>query len=82
MTRRLPAVKMTVAALSVLAALSVAPSADAHRSGCHRWHSCPSDHHTYRWSAKKLLCTSYSAERRRADTAVVNVAGRRYWCGK
>jgi micrococcal nuclease len=22
-------------------------SADAHRSGCHRWHSCPSDHGTY-----------------------------------
>lgn len=23
------------------------PVADAHRSGCHRWHSCPSDHGTY-----------------------------------
>lgn len=22
-------------------------TADAHRSGCHRWHSCPSDHGTY-----------------------------------
>jgi hypothetical protein len=20
---------------------------EAHRSGCHRWHSCPSDHGTY-----------------------------------
>src|SRR5438445_149731 len=24
-----------------------APSADAHRSGCHRWHSCPSDTGSY-----------------------------------
>ena len=23
------------------------PEADAHRSGCHRWHSCPSDQGTY-----------------------------------
>lgn len=23
------------------------PVADAHRSGCHRWHSCPSDRGTY-----------------------------------
>ncbi len=23
------------------------PSADAHRSGCHRWHSCPSDNGGY-----------------------------------
>jgi hypothetical protein len=22
-------------------------AADAHRSGCHRWHSCPSDRGTY-----------------------------------
>lgn len=25
----------------------VVPVANAHRSGCHRWHSCPSDHGTY-----------------------------------
>lgn len=25
----------------------VANPAYAHRSGCHRWHSCPSDHGTY-----------------------------------
>lgn len=24
-----------------------ATPATAHRSGCHRWHSCPSDHGTY-----------------------------------
>lgn len=25
----------------------LAAPAQAHRSGCHRWHSCPSDHGTY-----------------------------------
>src|SRR5213594_3266541 len=32
--------------LSVTSVLVSAP-AHAHRSGCHRWHSCPSDHGTY-----------------------------------
>jgi hypothetical protein len=27
--------------------LATALTADAHRDGCHRWHSCPSDHNTY-----------------------------------
>ncbi|MCH7499238.1 MAG: hypothetical protein IH886_04410 [Nitrospinae bacterium] len=27
--------------------LLTATTADAHRSGCHRWHSCPSDRGTY-----------------------------------
>jgi hypothetical protein len=32
----------------VIAILSVTlGEADAHRSGCHRWHSCPSDWGTY-----------------------------------
>jgi hypothetical protein len=32
----------------LLAMVSVATiPAAAHRSGCHRWHSCPSDHGTY-----------------------------------
>lgn len=29
------------------AILVAAFTADAHRDGCHRWHSCPSDHGTY-----------------------------------
>ncbi len=35
--------------LLVAAALlaATAPSAHAHRSGCHRWHSCPSDTGSY-----------------------------------
>jgi len=27
--------------------ISAIPSAEAHRSGCHRWHSCPSDTGSY-----------------------------------
>lgn len=34
-------------ALGVLLALLGARNAVAHRSGCHRWHTCPSDHGTY-----------------------------------
>ena len=37
------------ALLLIIAAVVVSPPAPlgAHRSGCHRWHSCPSDHNTY-----------------------------------
>ena len=70
-----------IAAVSVFAAILAAPTA-AHRNSCHTKHACPSDHHTYRWSAKKLLCTSYKAERVTADKIRVVVAGRTYWCHK
>jgi len=33
--------------LVVLCAALVPSTADAHRSGCHRWHSCPSDTGSY-----------------------------------
>src|SRR5882724_2160735 len=33
--------------LALIASLALVSSADAHRSGCHRWHSCPSDRGTY-----------------------------------
>jgi len=33
--------------ISALIFLSWCPRADAHRSGCHRWHSCPSDTGSY-----------------------------------
>jgi len=32
---------------SVLFCLLLTQAATAHRSGCHRWHSCPSDRGTY-----------------------------------
>jgi hypothetical protein len=31
----------------LLLRLMLPTSADAHRSGCHRWHTCPSDRGTY-----------------------------------
>jgi len=34
--------------VALLALFFLAPRpAQAHRSGCHAWHSCPSDHGTY-----------------------------------
>jgi hypothetical protein len=36
-----------IAAVAATAALTTAQSASAHRSGCHRWHSCPSDTGSY-----------------------------------
>src|SRR5882724_5420908 len=33
--------------LSLILLTAVLTSTEAHRSGCHRWHSCPSDHGTY-----------------------------------
>ena len=39
-------IAVTGAAL-MLATILISSTAHAHRSGCHRWHSCPSDHGTY-----------------------------------
>src|SRR6266542_3326900 len=40
--------KLLFGALIALFVLGLtAPIADAHRSGCHRWHSCPSDTGSY-----------------------------------
>jgi len=33
--------------LAVVLLICIPPFARAHRSGCHRWHSCPSDRGTY-----------------------------------
>ncbi len=38
---------LTVAFLACFGGFAFAPSAEAHRSGCHRWHSCPSDSGSY-----------------------------------
>jgi hypothetical protein len=38
-------VSLTLVSLLLLTA--VLTRTEAHRSGCHRWHSCPSDHGTY-----------------------------------
>jgi hypothetical protein len=55
-----------------------ASAGGAHRDPCHSAHTCPSDHHTYDWHG--LSCTSYEDERTAADTKVVVVGGRTYWC--
>lgn len=52
-----------VLALLVEAGTS-APSAEAHRSGCHTRHVCPSDHATYRWQG--LLCVKPTSSKRDA----------------
>ena len=39
--------KLLPGAMVFLFLLGLTPPADAHRSGCHRWHSCPSDRTTY-----------------------------------
>lgn len=70
------------AVVAAVVALTAAADVAAHSNPCHMRHACPSDHHTYRWGPKKLLCTSYAAERRKKDSIVVTVGGRRYWCGK
>ena len=60
-------------------------SASAHRSGCHRWHTCPSDHATYSWrqpsTGRRLLCVApYADERNSTFRTRVVYAGRTYWC--
>ncbi len=39
--------KLLFGAVVLLSLLLLTPPTDAHRSGCHRWHSCPSDRGTY-----------------------------------
>lgn len=40
-----------------LVMLVCAPQAFAHRSGCHRWHTCPSDRGTYSFPATGNVAT-------------------------
>jgi hypothetical protein len=63
----------------VAANFAAAGSASAHRSGCHRWHTCPSDHATYRW--RGLLCVApYASERNSTFRKRVVYDGRVYYC--
>ena len=67
---------------SVTAAILVgtgAPTATGHRSGCHRHHTCPSDHATYKWKGK--LCVKPSSDKRTsAFKKKVRYAGLTYYC--
>jgi hypothetical protein len=67
-----------VAAIAIGTAVFALP-ASAHRSGCHRWHTCPSDHATYRW--RGLLCVApYADERNSTFRRRVIYQGRVYYC--
>ena len=56
-----------------------APTATAHRSGCHGHHTCPSDHATYKWKGK--LCVKPSSDKRTSKfTKRVRHAGLTYYC--
>jgi hypothetical protein len=71
-----------IAAVSCSAAVAPAigaATAEAHRSGCHGAHSCPSDHATYRWHG--MLCVSpASGESRSGYPKKVRYGGRVYYC--
>jgi len=68
---------LAVSAAALVAALPA--SAAAHRSGCHRWHSCPSDHATYAW--RGMWCVSpASGESRSGYPKRVAYDGRGYYC--
>ena len=57
----------------------VPTDASAHRSGCHRWHSCPSDHATYQW--RGMLCVKPSSDARTsAFRKRVVYEGLTYYC--
>ena len=67
-----------VVVLLMLSAIGASP-ATAHRSACHRAHSCPSDHATYRW--RGLLCVKPTAyERNSSFRKRVVYARRTYYC--
>ena len=68
-------------AVSALAFGYAADSAAAHRARCHQMHACPSDHATYRWGAKKLLCVAPTASERKASFKMrVVYNGRLHYC--
>jgi hypothetical protein len=73
--------KSAIGAALVMGALvaAVPTSAGAHRSGCHRWHTCPSDHATYKWHG--MWCVSpASGESRYGYPKRVVYGGRVYYC--
>ena len=56
-------------------------SASAHRSWCHSRHDCPSDHATYRWGPKRLLCVKPTSDKRNASFRIrVRYNGLTYYC--
>lgn len=68
-----------VAAASASIVPGRAAAAPMHLNGCHRWHSCPSDHATYRW--RGLRCVKPSADERTSTFRMrVRYGGLTYYC--
>jgi hypothetical protein len=75
-------------AFATLAFAAVMPEqAQAHRHPCHRAHTCPSDHATYRWRGRaggrlgRWLCVHrFADERNRTFRIRVRYDGRIYYC--
>ena len=64
-----------------VAAGRVADDASAHRAACHTAHTCPSDHASYRWGPKRLLCVKPSSDKRNATFKIrVRYSGLTYYC--
>lgn len=76
-------VLVTLVVVSFMAAFTVAAAspeaASAHRHGCHRAHTCPSDHATYRWRGQ-LCVAPYSDKRNSTFKRRVRYGGRTYYC--
>ncbi len=77
--------KRTVAALAIaiVAAVGSAPASaqETHRARCHQRHTCPSDHATYRWGPRRLLCVKPDSDKRTARFKIrVRYAGKLYFC--
>lgn len=73
---------------AALAFAAITPNqAQAHRHSCHRAHTCPSDHATYRWRGRiglvraNWLCVKpTSSKRNRTFNRRVRYGGYTYWC--
>jgi hypothetical protein len=72
---------LAVVACAFAAGQIVTEDASAHRAACHRLHTCPSDHATYRWGPKRLLCVKPTSDKRNATFKIrVRYAGLTYYC--
>jgi hypothetical protein len=78
---------VSVVLLAGLAFAAGAPRAQAHSHPCHRAHTCPSDHATYRWLGRiggvraRWLCVKRSSSKYNSTfRRRVVYAGRVYWC--
>jgi hypothetical protein len=61
--------------LATFAFATITPNqAQAHRHGCHRWHTCPSDPVTYRWLGRiglvpaRWLCVKPTSSKRHSTS--------------